>query len=74
MDQTDISISSDPHRLSNQIEFVELMIEKDSERLEMITDEKDIEVLNYVLRISGEILRSLKELQEVRKHEPALST
>lgn len=74
MNQTDISISSDPHRLSNQIEFVELMIEKDSERLETLTDEQDIEVLNYVLRISGEILRSLKELQDVRKHEPAISS
>ncbi len=74
MDQSDISISSDPHRLSNQIEFVELMIEKDSERLETITDEQDIQVLNYVLRISGEILRSLKELQEVRKHEHAMSS
>lgn len=66
MDQSDISISSDPHRLSNQIEFVELMIDKDSERLETITDEKDIEVLNFVLRISEEILKSLKELQEVK--------
>lgn len=74
MNQTDISISSDPHRLSNQIEFVELMIEKDSERLETLTDEQDIEVLNYVLRISGEILRSLKELQEVRKHEAVMSS
>lgn len=69
MDQSDISITSDPHRLSNQIEFVELMIEKDSERLESVTDEKDMEVLNFVLRISEEIRKSLKELQEIKKNE-----
>jgi hypothetical protein len=69
MDQSDISITSDPHRLSNQIEFVERMIEKDSERLESVTDEKDMEVLNFVLRISEEIRKSLKELQEIKKNE-----
>ncbi len=73
MNQSDISVSSDPHRLSNQIEFVELMIEKDGERLEAITDEKDIEVLNFVLRISDEILKSLKELQDVKMQEHEIS-
>lgn len=63
MTELDFTIASDPKRLSSQIEFVELMIEKDSQRLEELNDDKDIELVNYVLRMSNEILKSLKLLQ-----------
>jgi hypothetical protein len=66
MDNTDFSTISDPKRLSSQIEFVEMMIEKDEKKLEELADDRDIEVMDYVLRITGEILKSLKELQSAR--------
>jgi|GEM_PF-6775858 len=69
MDEIDFSITSDPKRISNQIEFVELMLEKDCKRLETLTDEKDMEILNYVLKMSNEILKSLQELQHRRTEE-----
>jgi hypothetical protein len=66
MDNTDFSTISDPKRLSSQIEFVEMMIENDEKKLEELADDRDIEVMDYVLRITGEILKSLKELQSAR--------